>query len=125
MTKKPESVLAPLLNAWAENNREHRQAIAERTTKYLGLDQWSARLVDVPTEYGGGWLVLTDGPCRGPSGYIAHIDRSGWILRVEPYTGWNFPDLYTPIEKVMARLIDDPVLPGMGLITPEEENCDE
>jgi hypothetical protein len=79
----------------------------------------------VDDEYGGGWLVNMIGPCRGPSGLVAHIDRQGWILRVKPYCNGQFPDRETAVEAVMQRLIDDPVRPGLGLIAGVEENDDD
>lgn len=60
-----------------------------------------------------------DGPCRSPNGFVAHVDPGGWILRVEPYAGWHFPTDETPIADGMARLIDDPIRPGLGLISDD------
>lgn len=127
---RPKSVLKPLLENLQRACRlslqeggypkaEYlRQEIAKKAASYLGYCGLVAQLEPVPAESGGGDFVWLVGLFRGPSGYIAHIDNSGWILRIKPYVGdqyelcYQFPQRDTPIEQLMERLIDDPLYPG-------------
>jgi len=116
---KPASVLGTLLE---DAGAEHAK-IAMRAAEFLGhkpmgahLEPMGAHLEPVARELGGGWLVWAEGPCRGAVGFIAHIDESGWILRVAPYADLRWPGRETPVDVVMGRLIDDPVYPGRGLL---------
>lgn len=119
-----ESYLAKELRRWRRGDTDQRQEIAERAARFLGLAPMAATLVDVPESLGGGWLVSMAGVCRGPDGFVAHIDRQGWILRVAMEPNWRVPGHKTPIAEVMELLIDDPIRPGLGLLPLEIDDAE-